>query len=314
MAKSLSGTLKAMFYRTAEPEPAEGEKRMDSDTFVSEALAFKQRLVSASGFPELQQLWRTNAFPYTLKETDPFSAAYRAEVLSVYERLVGGAYDTGNEITSSHLSEADFNIGYPWISKDVGVVASELGKAVNGIRAIAQFSPDASSVIEFGAGWGNTAIPLARAGLDVCAVDIDAAFLRRIEIEASAVSANIRTLRADFLDAARNPGQRYDVVMFSSAFHHCLEFEQLLVEIRENVLTDAGSIFFFAEPISNGMQFPWGLRYDGEAVWAITCNKWLELGFSEDFFRQLIERTGFSLTEVPDPSGLTGPGWVARKS
>ncbi len=283
-----------------------------SSTFVEQAVAFKQDLAAARDFEEISALWRNTNFPYQMESTDPFSDAYRTEVQQIYQKLVDSPYDVQNELTSSHLSKEDFARGYPWTSNNLNVVAHEIGKAVQGFRVIAQHVPEAKSLIEFGVGWGNTAIPLARAGLDVCAVDIDEAFLSRATQEAQALNAEMKTLHADFLEAAKNPGQRYDVALFSSSFHHCLEFENLLVQIKENVLTPNGCIAFFAEPISNGSPFPWGLRHDGEAVWAITCNKWLELGFSEDFFRALIDRTGFKVEEIPDSSGLMGPGWIAR--
>jgi 2-polyprenyl-3-methyl-5-hydroxy-6-metoxy-1,4-benzoquinol methylase len=281
--------------------------------FAAEAAAYRQKLTAAKTFDELRELWRTSVFPYRMNEQDPFSASYRAEVLALYEMLVQSDYNVQNELTSTHLKAEDFAVGYPWTSKNLGVVASELGKALQGFRVIAEHCPGATSVIEFGAGWGNSAIPLARAGLDVTAVDIDLAFLQRIEREAAALSVGIKTVNAEFLEAARNVDRRYDVALFSSSFHHCLEFQELLRLIHKHVLTDNGCICFFAEPVSNGFTFPWGLRYDGEAVWAITCNKWLELGFSEDFFREILDRTGFSVQPVPDSSGYLGLGWVARK-
>lgn len=293
--------------------PAGAGPLLSPDAFVAQCHAYKARLAEATSFEELQQLWRSSSFAYGMTEADPFSAAYRAEVLAIYEGLVAGSYDVSNELTSSHLTEAEFALGFPWSSRNIGVVASELGKAVHGFRALAAHMPQAKSVIEFGVGWGNTALPLARAGLDTCAVDIDAAFLRRIENEAQLLGTRVECIHADFVDAARGLERRYDVVLFSSSFHHCLEFESLLVAIRDNVLTPEGCILFFAEPISNGQVFPWGLRYDGEAVWAITCNKWLELGFREDFFRLLMQRTGFTIESVPDVAGIHGPGWVARR-
>jgi len=40
-----------------------------------------------------------------------------------------------------------------------------------------------------------------------------------------------------------------------------------------------------------------GLRLDGESVWAIRRMGWMELGFKESYFRQLMD----------------GNGWVLRK-
>lgn len=287
-------------------------KAAKAPEFITRAQAYKEQLETAKNFDELSALWKKFSFAYTMQTDDPFSDAYRQEVTELYQKLVDTPYDVQNELTSSHLSDEAFARGFPWTSDNLGVVAHEIGKAVQGFRVIAQHAPHAKSIIEFGAGWGNTAIPMARAGMDVCAVDIDQAFLKRIANEAKALSAPLRTYHADFLEAASNPGQRYDVALFSSSFHHCLEFQDLLTHIRENVLTENGVIAFFAEPISNGFSFPWGLRYDGEAVWAITCNKWLELGFREDFFLDLLKRTELQGEMVPDTTGLMGPAWLAR--
>ncbi len=37
---------------------------------------------------------------------------------------------------------------------------------------------------------------------------------------------------------------------------------------------------------------PWGVRTDGESLWAIRRNGWLELGFHPDYFRQALGRVG----------------------
>jgi hypothetical protein len=72
-----------------------------------------------------------------------------------------------------------------------------------------------------------------------------------------------------------------------------------------------GRIFFFSEPIFNLYPYPWGLRTDGESLWAITVNKWCELGFDRDFFIGLLHAHGFLGTATGTIPGLIGDAWVA---
>ena len=103
------------------------------------------------------------------------------------------------------------------------------------------------------------------------------------------------------------------MAIFQSSFHHCLDFHQLLKQIRQNVLEEDGVIMFVSEPISDDLGFPWGLRYDGESLWAIMCNTWLELGFDFNFFSLLLARCGFFLTRIAAVGGFIGEGWLASR-
>lgn len=216
-------------------------------------------------------------------------------------------------MTSVLQTPEDFKTGYPWVSKNLRVVSSELGKAVSSLHAISRYSPNANTFIEFGSGWGNLAIPLARAGMEVTAIDIDPGFLNRMNSEALALGVKIESIQSDFLNAVNIlNGRRFDCVIFCSSLHHCLDFMELLASIRDHVLNPGGAIFFFAEPVLPDLAFPWGLRYDGESLWAITCNNWLELGFSETFFHDLFSHLNMSLIEINDETGLCGRSWLAQ--
>jgi hypothetical protein len=72
------------------------------------------------------------------------------------------------------------------------------------------------------------------------------------------------------------------------------------------VLTPEGRVFFAGEPITADFPMPWGLRLDGNSLWAIRKNGWLELGFREDYFRQALEQTGWSGMKLP----CSDPGWM----
>jgi hypothetical protein len=102
----------------------------------------------------------------------------------------------------------------------------------------------------------------------------------------------------------------FDAVIFQSSFHHCLDFNELLGLLRMKALTPRGRVFFFSEPIFTQYAFPWGLRVDGESLWAITSNKWCELGFDRDFFIALLHAHGFLGTSTGAIPNIIGDAWV----
>ncbi len=272
---------------------------LSRETFFELADDYCKRLSSASSFSDILELWRSTSFPYSLDETDPYSPQYRDEVLEVYKRLSGSSYDVANEWTSNKQSAEDFEIGYPWLSRDFGVIAEEIAKPIQILRILQAKGKQDLKVIEFGSGWGNLAIPLAKSGVDIALVDIDQGFLERAARIANREGVSVRAICGDFLDVARDCQNEYDVAIFQSSFHHCLEFAELTQVIRDKVLNSNGEILFVNEPISEEISFPWGLRYDGESLWAIMCNKWLELGFHSDFFSEMLIRNGFLPVMLP---------------
>lgn len=284
------------------------------EEFFRRCFAYRDELARARGFDEIQKLWRSTLIQYAMPAVDPGSKAYRDEVLAIYQRLTDRDYQASNELTSNKQSPEDFRIGYPWVAKDFGVAASELAKTVQALGALAHHGGQINSVVEFGCGWGNLAVPLAKLGREVAAVDIDEAFLRRAQELARRDGVELDTHLGDFLEVAGRLPRRYDAVIFQSSFHHCLEFDQLMATLADWVLAERGRIFFFAEPIHRGFAFPWGLRCDGESLWAIMCNQWLELGFDEDFFLQMALRHGFFVSRVDGVPGFVGDGWVATRS
>lgn len=283
------------------------------DEFVGLALIFKDRLASASSFNEIREMWMSTSIAYRYESQDPFSPDYRAEVLRLYERLTREVYRSENELTSNKQSAETFEVGFPWISNNFEVIAQELAKTSQAMRAFYSRGMSNRRFIEFGAGWGNLAIPLARAQQDVAVVDIDKGFLERIESIARREKIEITRYHGDFVEVAKSITETYDAVIFQSSFHHCLEFECLLEALRAHVLNETGSIFFFSEPIYREYTFPWGLRYDGESLWAITNNNWLELGFDQEFFFHLLLRKGFFLSKIDAIPSFVGEGWVADR-
>ena len=274
---------------------------------------YREKLSRTSDAGAFRRLWHETSLPYAMETADPYSEAYKEEVLTVFKELTGQSYSAELEMTSTKQDQAEFELGYPWTSQDLGIISNELAKTVQAIRALHQANI-AGPVVELGAGWGNLALPLAKAGFDVTAVDIDPGFVDRLERLAREQHVSIQTLKSSFAAVPHVLNRRFDAVIFQSSFHHCLDFQQLLDGIVTSMLADQGSIFFFSEPIYRSLCFPWGIRYDGEALWAVMCNGWLELGFDEGFFIDLLFRHGLVLSRVPAIDGFVGDGWRATRA
>lgn len=283
------------------------------DVFFLAANNYLEQLKAGANFEEILVKWRTTSYPYALVADNPHSDEYRAEVLEIYSRLTGGDYDVANEWTSTLQTPEQFERGYPWVSGNFGIIAEEIAKPIAVLRALQDLGKQHIRAIEFGSGWGNLSIPLAKSGVDITLVDIDRGFLDRAVRIADREAVPVRTICGDFLEVAQAEHEKYDVVIFQSAFHHCLEFQELVRAIRDNMLMPGGAILFMNEPISEDLKFAWGLRYDGESLWAIMCNKWLELGFHSDFFADMLLRNGMLPQLTPGVPTLLDQGWMATR-
>lgn len=284
---------------------------MNVDEFLRQAKDYKLELAKQSGFDEIYALWQRTSLPYSMEGLDPYSAAYKAQVETLYNALTGEAYEIQNELTSTKVEEAQFERGYPWISGRLDVSAAEMMKVSQAMHALHLTGKSKMDIIEFGSGWGNLALPLARTGMNVTCVDIDAGFLARLKGHFSRENLHVNAVQGDFIAASETIDIRFDAAVFQASFHHCLDFDKLLHLLSTKLLKDDGAVYFLSEPVVPDYPFPWGLRYDGESLWAIMSNKWLELGFEQDFFTDLLLRNGFFCTRIPEIPGHVGPGWRA---
>jgi O-antigen biosynthesis protein len=284
------------------------------ENFLEQANEYAEKLKQIVGFDDLQKLWSKTTIPYDMKEVDPNSIAYKEEVLAIYKNLTKNSYSLQNEKTSTlQNSPIEFEQGFPWSTSNLGVICAESAKVVQCMRALQEADMGGKRIIEFGSGWGNLALPLAKSGLNMTVVDIDDGFLDRIGRMANRDNVNIVRIENDFIGACNSTSEKYDAVIFQSSFHHCIDFNVLLRSLKNKVLSCKGKIFFFSEPIFEDYRFPWGIRYDGESLWAVMVNKWLELGFDKSYFSELLLDCGFFLERIPAVSGYVGYGWRASQ-
>jgi SAM-dependent methyltransferase len=259
---------------------------------------------------------------------DPFAPEYSAMQRDLYRQIAGKDYTTANEVTVFDVAGA-LRRPFPYATGSCATTGEQfiLMGSVLGRMALAP----GSRVLEMGAGWGNTTLVLAELGHSVTAVDIEPRFCELIRRRAAQRNLPITVVNADFL-WVEEVSERFDAVLFFESFHHSADHMRLLRALHQ-VLTPEGRIFFGGEPITTSLGYPWGLRLDGQSLWSIRKQGWLELGFSERYFSEALARTGWfarkhgagaTVWQAPRrrertayryvAKALARTGWVARKN
>jgi len=231
--------------------------------------------------------------------SDPFSDEYRIAVMKLYEWLHGSPYQLNNEQTDFEFSRF-VRTPFPYSTHSCATVGNHLMAVGHAVKTL-DIRPE-SRVLELGPGWGNATLALAQMGHQVTAVDMSQEFLRLIEARAEQIGAHVETVCGDFSCIDELQGQ-WDAVVFFESFHHSPDHLRLLERLHRIVAPD-GKLLFASEPIVNDFYLPWGPRLDGESLWAIRTNGWLELGFRKSYFLEALRRTGWSAREVAH-AGIT---------
>lgn len=242
---------------------------------------------------ELRHVFNTFEMKFSSElPVDPYSSEYRKKQFGLYKYLTGKTYAITNEITNFNIDSASVK-PFPFYTRSSSTVGNHLIAIGHLIRTMK--IPAGSTILEFGPGWGNTTVFLARMGFRVTAVDIEKKFVDLIDRRCRQKSLDVEVIEGDFA-YIDNAERTWDAVLFFECFHHCSDHQSLIAGL-ENVISPGGKVFFAAEPITDDFPIPWGFRLDGESLWAIRRNGWCELGFQESYFREIMNMHGWDLTK-----------------
>jgi 2-polyprenyl-3-methyl-5-hydroxy-6-metoxy-1,4-benzoquinol methylase len=226
---------------------------------------------------------------------DPLSDAYKAQQDRIWQMMIGenSAYDPlAHELTDvSNIDALKAPGFYSLPVKDAGEHLIAMGHIIKlsglhrGLRAL-----------EYGAGFGQIALNLARLGVIVDTVDIDQTFCKAVQAQADWFGVNLKSHLGEFGD---NPsGLKYNLVLFYEAFHHARDFASLIAKLRD-ILVPGGKVIMAGEPIlpaadgKYSVPYPWGMRLPVEVAAVVRIRHWYELGFHEEFLVRLFNRNGF---------------------
>ena len=246
---------------------------------------------------------------------DPYSDEYAREQHELYLRIAGvESYTPQNErsLWLNNLSNAARQ-PFPYYTRSAETVGDHI--MALGFIIKTMNLPSGASVLEFGPGWGNTSINLARMGYAVTAVDIESKFLDLINERATMLGLSVDTVCQNFGPILNSDGTQriYDAVLFYESFHHCSDHRKLVRQLKD-MIKDDGIVVFASEPITDTFPIPWGLRLDGMSAWSIRNFKWLELGFKESYFLDLMAKNGWILTKHTCAGTHLGVIFVAKKA
>jgi SAM-dependent methyltransferase len=169
--------------------------------------------------------------------------------------------------------------------------------------------------LEYGAGFGQTALALSRLGVNVDTVDISEGFCAHVKAQADFFGVPLTPFQGAF---GWNPrgDQKYDLIWFYESFHHCVDFRNVVSQLARH-LAQGGKIVLAGEPIvarpEHAIPYPWGLRLDAENIAVIRQRRWFELGFTEDFLVGLFVSEGFSCERMVCPASRYGEGYVFKR-
>ena len=240
---------------------------------------------------------------------DPFSVEYHEFQMAIYKHIAGREYSPSNEISDIDVDAREPR-PFPFYTgscRTVGFFTMGMGFLLHSLDL-----PPGARVVEFGPGWGNSTIAMAMAGLDVTAVDIEANFCDLLRRRARRQGVNLCVVNADFM-WAETVSEPFDAAVFFECFHHCADHMRLFRALRAAVKPE-GRIYFCAEPILPDFPLPWGLRMDGESLWAIRKNGWMELGYQDAYFLEALTRTGWTATRHALPGLEWAAVWEARRN
>jgi SAM-dependent methyltransferase len=245
---------------------------------------------------------------------DPFSPGYAEAQMRLYASVADKSYATANEATPFDF-ERDKDNFFPYNTRSGEFVGSQLLSHGFLIRNM-NLKPGAR-IVEFGPGWGNTHMHLAMMGYETTAVEVNKPSIELMRYRAGLHGRTIRTVESDMVEFAKSTGDRFDAALFVGCFHHCHD-PVGMIGLLDRILSEDGVVYFCEEPIfpsrSPAMPYPWGLRLDGNSLYYTRNLGWLEMGYQETFFREMLRRAGWNVETVFSTIKGVEDLYIARRS
>lgn len=273
--------------------------------------AEKAAAVSDNAFRQSLASWYLSPALVGQIPADPFSHEYETFQRELYKRLANKEYDIVNEATDFDFDHS-FLWPYPYSTKSaqtVGIHLMGYGWLIRKMNL-----PPESRILEIGSGFGPLTVHLASMGYRVTCLDISEPLLDFVKARTAHLPQPVKTICGDM--ATAELGGPYDAVIFNASLHHSFEHREI-VQRLDSILIADGIVAFTAEPVvadnSRLLPYPWGIRLDGLGIWAVCKEGWLELGFQESYFIQVLNEAGWKLKRAD--LGISGQTdvWIGSR-
>ena len=247
---------------------------------------------------------------------DPLGEAYAAQQHRLWHLISGVevAYDPDVHEKEDPLENVDpvRRPGY-FIRRDPAAIASAADHVLATGMLLKHCGLKAGDwALEYGPGFAQTALALARMGVNVDTVDVSATFCDHVRRQAEFFQVPLTAFKGRFGSSPR-PGQKYRLIWFYESFHHCLDFQQVVLQLREHLAED-GKVILGGEPVfereNDAVPYPWGIRLHSEVCAVVRRRHWFEMGFSEVFLFGLFRSAGLAGRRIDCEPSLFGRLYV----
>jgi SAM-dependent methyltransferase len=230
---------------------------------------------------------------------DPDSPEYKAQQLKLWQTISGRDRPYEPELDEKAAIGSDVDaVRFP--SYYLNRAPNAVDHASDHMLAMALILKHSKArpgqwALEYGAGFGQTALALSRLGVNVDTVDISRQYCKYVQDAADFFGTKLTAFPGLFGENPR-PGKKYDLIFFYEAFHHALNFDEVIGKLQEH-LAPGGRVLLCGEPILANtcppIPYPWGMRLDAETVVVTRSRGWLELGFIHEYILDVFTRHEF---------------------
>ncbi len=242
------------------------------------------------GSPGCQALWADFTYDFACEvdqNLDPFSEAYVAQQVRLYEEIAGHRYEADRDEHTPLDVERHAQAVNPYDHPDPAGLAVHLQRLSRAFRYAKSHRNEV--LLDMGCGWGLSSEIAAYLGLTVIAVDINPSFVRLVNERAKRGSRAISAVQSTFDDF--KPDQPVDLAMFYECLHHAIRPWMVTSRIA-NSLKVGGRLILAGEPINDFWWKNWGIRLDPASIYCIRKFGWFESGWSIRFIEQTLHRSG----------------------
>lgn len=241
-----------------------------------------------------------NQYPYGSPEN------YEAQMRLIFEPIAGHSHLLEMEGLDTPIDTANCPFPFDLSPYDAGYWTMSYGYMLKCMGL-----PAGARVLEVGAGPGGLTETLCRARLAVTVVEPRQSNCDYIQKRVSLFGHEVRTISESIETVEFD--QTFDAIVFYESFHH-MPSPKWLVERLSKHLSPTGMFVFGAEPIQDAgplIPFPWGFRMNGASLSAIRDVGWVEFGFQEPYFREILE--GFEINQHRIEGFAHCDVWIARR-
>ncbi len=242
------------------------------------------------------------------QDLDPFSEAYVAQQVRLYEEIAGHRYEADRDEHTPLDVERHARAVNPYDHSDPAGLAVHLQRLSRAFRYAKSRRDEV--LLDMGCGWGLSSEIAAYLGLTVIAVDINPSFVRLVNERAKRGNRAISAMQSTFDDF--KPDQPADLAMFYECLHHAIRPWMVTSRIADS-LKVGGRLILAGEPINDFWWKNWGIRLDPASVYCIRKFGWFESGWSIGFIGQTLHRSGLLPRIYADNDPEIGYAVIAEK-